>query len=101
MLMMSLEMSVARCDVSLSREVARRMMRPRGKRRGQRSGGASSGGSLSEASESAKPWYYRPILRGVQLAASRNFPDVVEALEAEMEKIKEEIAEARRAAGDY
>ena len=97
-------MAVARCDVSLSREVARRMMRPRGKRRGQRSGGASSGGSLgaeSEASESAEPWYYRPILRGVQLAASRNFPDVVEALEAEMEKIKEEIREARRAAGDY
>lgn len=93
-------MAVARCDVSLSREVARRMMRPRGKRRGQASSGGSLGGE-SEASESVEPWYYRPILRAVQLAASRNFPDVVEALEAEMEKIKEEIREARRAAGDY
>ena len=81
MCQMALEMAVARCDVSLSREVARRMMRPRGKRRG-----AVATGDTSDSSE---PWYYRPILRGIQLAASRNFPKIVEALEAEMEKVKE------------
>ena len=34
------------------------------------------------------------------MAASRNFPDVVECLESELEKIKEEIRDARRAAGE-